>query len=61
MERMRAEPLMRQSAVNRMTEAEAIAGNLGIRFRLPLDRCIADAEKAGRHKTFAAARVAVAA
>jgi 2-dehydropantoate 2-reductase len=51
LDRICAEPLTRQLAVNMMTEAEAIAGKLGVRFRLPLERRIAGAEKVGRHKT----------
>lgn len=34
-----------------MTEAQTIAGKLGITFRVPLDKRIAGAEKVGKHKT----------
>ncbi len=34
-----------------MTEAQAVATKLGIRFRVPLDKRIAGAEKVGKHKT----------
>lgn len=46
-----ADPLTRRLAVNMMTEAQAIAGKLGIAFRLPLERRIAGAERVGRHRT----------
>jgi 2-dehydropantoate 2-reductase len=34
-----------------MTEAQAVAGKLGISFRVPLEKRIAGAEKIGKHKT----------
>ena len=34
-----------------MTEAEAIAGKLGVTFRVSIERRIAGAEKVGAHKT----------
>jgi len=34
-----------------MTEAQAVAGKLGISFRVPLEKRIAGAEKVGKHKT----------
>lgn len=45
------DPLSRGLAANMMREAEAVAGKLGIAFRVPLDKRIAGAEKVGRHKT----------
>jgi 2-dehydropantoate 2-reductase len=44
-------PLARDLAANMMREAEAVAGKLGIAFRVTLDRRIAGAEKIGKHKT----------
>ena len=44
-------PPTRDLATAMMTEAQAVAGKLGIRFRVPLERRIAGAEKVGRHKT----------
>jgi 2-dehydropantoate 2-reductase len=44
-------PPTRQLAVNMMAEAEVIAGKLGIRFKLGIDKRIAGAEKVGAHKT----------
>ncbi|HEX8478874.1 MAG TPA: 2-dehydropantoate 2-reductase [Telluria sp.] len=44
-------PLARDLAANMMREAEAVAGKLGIAFRVSLDRRIAGAEKIGKHKT----------
>jgi 2-dehydropantoate 2-reductase len=41
----------RELATTMMTEAQAVAEKLGIRFRVPLERRIAGAEKVGRHKT----------
>ena len=41
----------RALAVAMMTEAQAVAGKLGIEFRVPLERRIAGAEKVGHHKT----------
>ena len=45
------DPLSRGLAANMMREAQAVAGKLGIVFRVPLDKRIAGAEKVGRHKT----------
>ncbi|MES2258276.1 MAG: 2-dehydropantoate 2-reductase [Pseudomonadota bacterium] len=44
-------PLARELAADMMREAEAVAGKLGITFRVTLDKRIAGAEKVGRHKT----------
>jgi len=44
-------PPTRALATAMMTEAQAIAGKLGIAFRVPLERRIAGAEKVGHHKT----------
>jgi len=44
-------PLTRALAAAMMTEAQAIAHKLGIRFRIGLEKRIAGAEKIGRHKT----------
>jgi 2-dehydropantoate 2-reductase len=44
-------PLTRELATAMMTEAQTIAGKLGITFRIPLEKRIAGAEKVGRHKT----------
>ena len=41
----------RDLATAMMTEAQAIAGKLGVAFRVPLERRIAGAEKVGHHKT----------
>jgi 2-dehydropantoate 2-reductase len=41
----------RDLAATMMTEAQSVAEKLGIRFRVPLERRIAGAEKVGRHKT----------
>ena len=41
----------RDLATTMMTEAQSVAEKLGIRFRVPLERRIAGAEKVGRHKT----------
>jgi len=41
----------RALAVAMMTEAQAVAGKLGISFRVPLEKRIAGAEKVGKHKT----------
>ena len=41
----------RELAAAMMTEAQAVAGKLGIEFRVPLERRIAGAEKVGHHKT----------
>jgi 2-dehydropantoate 2-reductase len=51
LDRICAEPLTRALAAAMMTEAEAIAGKLGIRMRLPLERRIEGAAKVGKHKT----------
>ena len=44
-------PLSRELAAAMMREAEAVAGRLGIRFRVSLEKRIAGAEKVGKHKT----------
>jgi 2-dehydropantoate 2-reductase len=44
-------PPTRELAAAMMTEAQAVAEKLGIRFRVPLERRIAGAEKVGHHKT----------
>jgi 2-dehydropantoate 2-reductase len=44
-------PLTRALATAMMTEAQTIAGKLGITFRVPLEKRIAGAEKVGKHKT----------
>jgi 2-dehydropantoate 2-reductase len=44
-------PLARELAADMMREAEAVAGKLGIAFRVTLDKRIAGAEKVGKHKT----------
>ena len=44
-------PVTHELATNMMLEAQAIAGKLGIEFRVPLERRIAGAEKIGKHKT----------
>jgi 2-dehydropantoate 2-reductase len=44
-------PLSRALAANMMLEAQAVAGKLGIEFRVPLEKRIAGAEKVGKHKT----------
>lgn len=44
-------PATRELAGAMMREAQAIAGQLGIEFRLPLEKRIAGAEKVGKHKT----------
>jgi 2-dehydropantoate 2-reductase len=44
-------PLTRELACAMMQEAEAVAGKLGIEFRVTLDKRIAGAEKVGKHKT----------
>ena len=44
-------PLTRQLCVDMMREAEAIAGKLGVTFRVGIDKRIAGAEKVGAHKT----------
>jgi 2-dehydropantoate 2-reductase len=44
-------PLSRELAAAMMTEAQTIAGKLGVTFRVSLEKRIAGAEKVGRHKT----------
>lgn len=44
-------PLSRELAANMMREAQAVAGKLGIAFRVSLEKRIAGAEKVGHHKT----------
>ena len=44
-------PLTRDLAAAMMQEAQAVAGKLGITFRVSLDKRIAGAEKVGKHKT----------
>jgi 2-dehydropantoate 2-reductase len=44
-------PHTRQLAADMMTEAQTIAGKLGITFRVSLEKRIAGAEKVGKHKT----------
>jgi 2-dehydropantoate 2-reductase len=44
-------PVSRELAASMMREAQAVAESFGARFRVPLDRRIAGAEKVGRHKT----------
>jgi 2-dehydropantoate 2-reductase len=44
-------PLTRELAACMMREAQAVAGKLGIEFRVTLEKRIAGAEKVGRHKT----------
>lgn len=44
-------PLSRELAADMMQEASDVAGRLGIRFRVTLDKRIEGAEKVGRHKT----------
>jgi 2-dehydropantoate 2-reductase len=44
-------PLSRELAADMMREASEVAGRLGIRFRVTLDKRIEGAEKVGRHKT----------
>ena len=41
----------RNLAAKMMTEAQEVAGKLGISFRVPLEKRIAGAERVGRHKT----------
>jgi len=45
------DPATRQLAAAMMTEAQAVAEKLGIRFRVSLEQRIAGAEKVGAHKT----------
>jgi 2-dehydropantoate 2-reductase len=44
-------PLSRALAVAMMTEAQDIAGKLGVSFRVPLEKRVAGAERVGHHKT----------
>ena len=44
-------PLSRELAASMMREAQQVAHELGIQFRVPLEKRIAGAEKVGRHKT----------
>ncbi|MEP6823693.1 MAG: 2-dehydropantoate 2-reductase, partial [Ramlibacter sp.] len=44
-------PLTRELAASMMREAQQVAGQLGIGFRVTLDKRIAGAEKVGKHKT----------
>lgn len=44
-------PPTRAFAAAIMTEAQTIAGKLGVQFRLPLEKRIAGAEAVGKHKT----------
>lgn len=44
-------PPSRELAAAMMREAQAVAGKLGIAFRVTLDKRIAGAEKVGKHKT----------
>ena len=44
-------PLSRDLARKMMEEAQAVAGRLGIEFRVPIEKRIAGAEKVGKHKT----------
>ncbi len=45
------DPLTRELAHAMMTEAQVVAGKLGITFRVSIDKRIAGAEKVGAHKT----------
>jgi 2-dehydropantoate 2-reductase len=44
-------PLSRTLAHTMMSEAQSIAGKLGITFRVPIEKRIAGAERVGHHKT----------
>ena len=44
-------PLSRELAAQMMTEAQAVAHELGLVFRVSLEKRIAGAEKVGKHKT----------
>jgi 2-dehydropantoate 2-reductase len=44
-------PLTRELAAQMMGEAQAIAGKLGVSFKVSIDKRIAGAEKVGAHKT----------
>lgn len=45
------EPATRELAADMMREAQAIAGKLGVAFRVPLEKRIEGAAKVGKHKT----------
>jgi 2-dehydropantoate 2-reductase len=45
------EPATRALAADMMLEAQAIGERLGAKFRVPLEKRIAGAEKVGKHKT----------
>jgi 2-dehydropantoate 2-reductase len=44
-------PLTRELSVQMMREAETVANELGVTFRIGIDKRIAGAEKVGQHKT----------
>jgi 2-dehydropantoate 2-reductase len=44
-------PLSRTLAQAMMTEAQTVANKLGVKFRVPLEKRIAGAERVGHHKT----------
>jgi len=44
-------PISRDLAASMMREAQQVAEQLGVSFRVPLEKRIAGAEKVGRHKT----------
>jgi len=44
-------PLTRELATRMMAEAQEIAGRLGIKFRVDIEKRIAGAERVGKHKT----------
>jgi 2-dehydropantoate 2-reductase len=44
-------PLTRDLAASMMAEAQTVANNLGITFRVSIDKRIGGAEKVGKHKT----------
>ncbi|MDA8108196.1 MAG: 2-dehydropantoate 2-reductase [Betaproteobacteria bacterium] len=44
-------PISRELAASMMQEAQSVAERLGARFRVPLEKRIAGAEKVGKHKT----------
>ena len=44
-------PLTRELAILMMTEAQTIAGKLGVTFRVSIEKRIAGAERVGHHKT----------
>ena len=45
------EPATRELAADMMCEAQAVAGKLGVTFRVPLEKRIEGAAKVGKHKT----------